>query len=113
MSSGAIKAMTMRNRRREVIATIPSFIPGMFGWTAVHVHANKVKAQLKIISHKVLVLQLDGEALTSRMGIVVPLQPGSEARHNGMHNERALRRSVIERSRGRNSVGIRSLYPSL
>jgi len=63
----------MRSRRREVIAIIPSSIPGMFGWTAVHVHANKVKAQLKIISHKVRVLQLDGQSLMSRVGIVVSL----------------------------------------
>jgi len=65
----------MRNRRREVIAIIPSSIPGMFGWTAVHVHANKVKAQLKIMSHKVrvLLLQLDGQSLMSRVGIVVSL----------------------------------------
>ena len=73
MSSGAIKAVTMRNRRREVTAIIPSSIPGMFGWTAVHVHANKVKAQLKIMSHKVRVLLLGGQSLMSRVGIVVSL----------------------------------------
>jgi len=54
-------------------------MPGMFGWTAVHVHANKVKAQLKKMSHKVLVLLLDGQLLTSSVGAVVPLQTDSEA----------------------------------
>lgn len=78
MSSGAINAMTMMNRRREVMAILPSSIPGIFGWTAVHVQANKVKPQLKIMSHKDLVLE-DGQLLASSIWGLVLLRPESEA----------------------------------
>jgi len=60
----------MMNKRREAIVTFPSFIPGMFGWIVVHVHANKVTMQLKTMLHNVLVLLLDGQLQTSRVGIV-------------------------------------------
>jgi len=79
----------MMNRRREVVATFPSFRPGMFGWIAVHVHANKVAAQLQMMSHKDLVLLLDEELMTSSVGLVVPLKLDSDARTNGIYNETA------------------------
>ena len=67
----------------------------MLGWTAVHVHANKVAAQLQIISDKVLVLPQDGQSLTSSVGIEVPLQVASEAQTKGMHNDRTNGRRVM------------------
>jgi len=69
----------MMNRRRETTAIFLSSVPGMFGWIAVHVHANKVAAQLQIMVHKVLVLTLDGELQTSSAGIQVSLRLDREA----------------------------------
>jgi len=61
-----------------IAENFPSFTPGMFGWMAVHVHANMVTAQLKTMPGNVRWLLLDGEALTSaRVGTVSRL--GSEA----------------------------------
>jgi hypothetical protein len=68
----------------------------MFGWIAVHVHANKVAAQLQIMSHKVLVSPLDGESRTSSAGIAVPLTLDREARTNGTYNEIAKSRIMVE-----------------
>jgi len=79
MSSGAISAMTRTNRRREIIANFPSLVPGMFGWIAVHVHANKVAAQLQIMSNKVLVSLLGGESLRLSVWVQVPLKLDREA----------------------------------
>jgi hypothetical protein len=69
----------------------------MLGWTAVHVHANKVAAQLQIMSDKVLVLPQDGQSLTSSVGIEVPLQVASEAQIKGMHNDKTKGRRVMSR----------------
>ena len=46
----------------------------MLGWTAVHVHANKVAAQLQMISHRVLVLLVEEWLTSSVWIIVVPLK---------------------------------------
>jgi hypothetical protein len=46
----------------------------MFGWIPVHVHVNKVAAQVQIMFHKVLVLQQDEEPLASSVGAMVPLE---------------------------------------
>jgi len=96
MSSWAINATTMMNKRREAIRIFPSSTPGMFGWMAVYVHANKVTTQLKTIPHKVLVLLLGEEALTSRVGIV-SLRLGTEARTDRMYNRRAQVMNVMVR----------------
>lgn len=106
MSSGEINATTMMNRRREVTASTPSSIPGIFVWMAVHVHANKVKPQLKRMFHKVLVLW-DGQLLTSSVWIQVSLRLGSEARTNGMQKRTAQSRRVMEKLRAeRLSIGL-------
>jgi hypothetical protein len=68
----------------------------MFGWIAVHVHANKVAAQLQIMSHKVLVSPLDEESRTSSVGIAVPLTLDREARANRTYNEIAKSRIMVE-----------------
>jgi hypothetical protein len=51
----------------------------MFGWIAVHVHANKVAAQLQIMSNKVLVSLLGGESLRLSVWVQVPLKLDREA----------------------------------
>jgi len=88
MISGEPSAMHMTNKRRKVIETFLSLIPGMFGWIAVHVHANKVTTQLKTMPHNVLGLLLDEESLALRMGTVL-LTFGIEARTDRMYNRRA------------------------
>jgi hypothetical protein len=67
----------------------------MLGWIAVHVHANKVAAQLQIMSDKDLVFPQDGQSLTSSVGIEVPLEVASEAQTKGMHNDRTNGRRVM------------------
>ena len=67
----------------------------MFGWIAVHVHANKVAAQLQMMSHKDLVLLLDEKLMASTVGLVVPLKLDSDARTNGIYNETAKYRKTI------------------
>jgi hypothetical protein len=64
---------------------------------AVHVHANKVAAQLQMMSHKVLGELLDEESLTSRIEMVVSLKPlcSDEAQTNGMYNEIARYSSSV------------------
>jgi len=83
MISGAINAIIIMPRRREKTVNFPSSIPGMFGWIAVHVHANRVAAQLQIMLHKDL---LDERLLTSSVAILVPLRLGGEEWTNGMCN---------------------------
>ena len=51
----------------------------MFGWIAVHVHANKVAKQLQIMSDADLVLLQDGQLLVSRVEVMVPLKFDGEA----------------------------------
>jgi hypothetical protein len=76
----------------------------MFVWIAVHVHANKVKPQLKRMSHKVLVLW-DGQLLASSVRVQesLRLRVGSEAQTNGTQKRTALTRSkrVMEKLRAR------------
>jgi hypothetical protein len=67
----------------------------MLGWIAVHVHANKVAAQLQIISDKDLMLLQDGQSLTSSVGIEVPLEIASEAQTKGMHKDTTKGRRVM------------------
>jgi len=69
----------MMNRRREVIVNLPSSTPGMFGWIAVHVHANKVAKQLQTMSDADLVLLQDGQLLVSSVEVMVPLKFDGEA----------------------------------
>jgi hypothetical protein len=67
---------------------IPSLTFGMFGCTAVHVQANKVKPQLQRMSRKVLVSE--GEhTLESSVWILVSFRLGSEARTNGTQKRTA------------------------
>jgi hypothetical protein len=68
----------------------------MLGWIAVHVHANKVAVQLQIMSHNVLLLQMDEESRTSSVGIVVLLQLDSEAQTNGTHKEIAKSKVMVK-----------------
>jgi len=97
MSSGATSAMTMMKRRRDITINLLSSIPGIFGWIAVHVHANRVATQLQIMLHKVLVLQLavDEISLTSNEETMVSLQLDSEAQANGTHSMIAMGRSIM------------------
>jgi hypothetical protein len=60
----------------------------MFGCTAVQVQANKVKPQLKIMSHKVLVLEGE-QVLESSVWTQVLLRLGSEAQTNGTQKRTA------------------------
>jgi hypothetical protein len=63
---------------------------------AVHVHANKVKPQLKKMSHKVLVLQ-DGQLLESSVWILVSPRLESEAQTSGIYTRTAQgKRDIIK-----------------
>jgi hypothetical protein len=62
------------------------------------VHANKVKLQLKRMSHKVLVLP-DGQLVASSVWIQVSLRLGSEAQANGTQKRTAQSRRVMEKLR--------------
>lgn len=53
-------------------------------------HANRVAAQLQMMSHKDLVLLQDEGLLTSSVGTLVLLRFGSEAETNGMCNSNKM-----------------------
>jgi len=71
-----------------MIVILVSSMPGMFGWIAVHVHANKVTPQLQMMSHRVLGWLVDEVSLVSSVGILVPLRTtgSNDAWTNEMYN---------------------------
>jgi hypothetical protein len=75
----------------------------MFGCTAVHVQANKVKPQLQRMSHNVLVLAGE-EVLESSVWTQVSLRLGSEARTNGTQERTAYSKRIIVKLGGYASV---------
>jgi hypothetical protein len=54
MISGAISPHIIRPARRKASVSGVSEAAGMFGWTAIQVHANMVTAQLQKISQTLL-----------------------------------------------------------
>jgi len=84
-----------------MIVTLLSSRPGMFGWIAVHVHANKVTPQLQMISHRVLGSLVDEVLLVASVGILVSLRTigSDDAWTNEIYDRTTQSRMVMTKLR--------------